>query len=294
MSARNPIIAITGSSGSGAYRVGTVFSHIAWREKIKPLLVNGSGFHSYDRDEMRQAVTTAVKDGRHLSHFSPDGNRLDLLEAFLKEFAESGSGHYREYLHTESDARRAGGKTGGFTDWMPVPEGTDLLVYQGLHGAYKSLEVDILRWVDYSIGVTPIVNLEWIKKIHNDTLNRGYSLEEVKGIIESRLYDYVHHITPQFSNTDVNFQRVPLVDTSNPFIARDIPSLDESIVIISFRQPQKHNFPYLMKMIEGSFMSRPNTIVVPGGKIEYAMELLLNPVVSEMMGRRRQILQSEQ
>lgn len=293
MSARNPIIAITGSSGSGAYRVGTVFSHIAWREKIKPLLVNGSAFHSYDRDEMRQAVAAAAEQGRHLSHFSPDGNRLDLLEAFLQEFGQSGGGHYREYLHTDSDARRAGGKLGGFTDWVPVPAGTDLLVYQGLHGAYKSDKVDILRLVDYSVGVTPIVNLEWIKKIHNDTLNRGYSLTEVKGIIESRLYDYVHHITPQFSNTDVNFQRVPLVDTSNPFIARDVPSLDESIVIVNFRRPHKQNFSYLMKMIDGSFMSRPNTIVVPGGKMEYAMELLLNPVVKEMMERRRQILQAD-
>lgn len=293
MSVKNPIIAITGSSGSGSYRVGTVFNHIAWREKIKPLIIRGSAFHSYDRDEMRQAVIAAAKEGKHLSHFSPEGNRLDLLAAFLKEYAETGTGRYRSYLHTESEARDAGGKVGGFTDWKQVPADTDLLVYQGLHGAYRDDEVNIAQLADFTVGVTPIVNLEWIKKIHNDTLNRGYSLEEVKGVIENRLYDYVRHITPQFSNTDVNFQRVPLVDTSNPFVARDIPALDESIVIISFRKPETQNFPHLMKMIEGSFMSRPNTIVVPGGKIEYAMELLLEPVVKTMMDKRRHLIGAE-
>ena len=290
MSVKHPIIAITGSSGSGSYRVGTVFSHIAWREKIRPLVIRGSAFHRYERDEMRLAVAAAAEAGKHLSHFSPEGNRLDLLEALLKEFSETGGGQYREYLHTERDARDAGGTLGGFTDWKQIPEGTDLLVYQGLHGAYRNAEVDITALVDFTVGVTPIVNLEWIKKIHNDTLNRGYTLEEVKHIIENRLYDYVDHITPQFSNTDVNFQRVPLVDTSNPFVARDIPELAESIVIISFREPEKQNFPYLMKMIDGSFMSRPNTIVVPGGKIEHAMELLLNPVVKTMMEKRRELL----
>lgn len=289
MSVKNPIIAITGSSGSGAYRVGTIFSHIAWREKIRPLVVKGSAFHSFDRDEMRQAVATAASEGKHLSHFSPEGNRLDLLAAFLKEYSDTGGGQYREYLHTESDARKAGGKVGGFSEWKQVPEGTDLLVYQGLHGAYKNAELDIAQLADFIVGVTPIVNLEWIKKIHNDTLNRGYTLEEVKRVIENRLYDYVRHITPQFSNTDVNFQRVPLVDTSNPFVARDVPELDESMVIISFKQPETQDFPYLMKMIEGSFMSRPNTIVAPGGKMEYAMELLLDPVVKSMMERRGQV-----
>ncbi|MCB1852307.1 MAG: phosphoribulokinase [Gammaproteobacteria bacterium] len=292
MSDKYPIIAITGSSGSGIYRVSTVFSHIAWREKIKPLIVNGSAFHRYERDEMQRAVREAQADGRHLSHFSPDGNRLDLLADFLAEFAQQGTGRYREYLHTEAEAREAGGKVGGFTEWRPVPEGTDLLVYQGLHGAYKGGDLDIGKLADYTVGVAPIVNLEWIKKIHNDTLNRGYSLDEVKEIINNRLFDYVNHITPQFGHTDVNFQRVPLVDTSNPFITRDVPSLDESVVVIRFNRSRKQEFPYLMKMINGSFMSRPDTIVVPGGKMEYAMELILSPVVKAMMEKRAQLRQS--
>jgi phosphoribulokinase len=292
MSIKYPIIAITGSSGSGSYKVGNVFSHIAWRQKIRPLVVNGSAFHRYERDAMAQAVGEARERGQHLSHFSPNGNRLDELEAFLREFSQTGRGRYREYLHTEKQAENAGGTVGAFSDWKEVEEGTDLLVYQGLHGAYRADGLDIAALADFSIGVAPIVNLEWIQKIHNDIIHRGYSLEEVKETIRERLHDYVRHITPQFSNTDINFQRVPLVDTSNPFISRDVPSCDESIVVIRFRYPDSVDFPHLLKMIEGSYMSRRNTIVVPGGKMEYTMELLINPLVQTMMERRREAMAS--
>ena len=187
-----------------------------------------------------------------------------------------------------SDARRLNKPMGTFTPWEPIPDDVDLLVYKGLHGTYIGNGIDLSQYSDFSIGVAPIVNLEWIQKIHNDITNRGYSLEAVKRIIKSRLEEYVRCITPQFSKTDVNFQRIPLVDTSNPFITRDVPSCDESMVVIRFRFPNRFDFPYMLKMIEGSFMSRRNTIVVPGGKMEYAMELLLNPIVEEMMEKRRQ------
>lgn len=36
-------------------------------------------------------------------------------------------------------------------------------------------------------------------------------------------------------------------------------------------------------MIDGSFMSRMNTLVVPGGKMVFAMELILAPLIEEMM-----------
>lgn len=109
------------------------------------------------------------------------------------------------------------------------------------------------------------------------------------------MHDYVHFITPQFSNTDINFQRVPTVDTSNPFIARDIPTADESFIVIRFRDPAKFevDFPYLLAMLQGSFMSRRNTIVVPGGKMGFAMEIILAPIIDELMGRRRGSFKSE-
>jgi phosphoribulokinase len=134
----------------------------------------------------------------------------------------------------------------------------------------------------------PIVNLEWIQKIFRDNEERGYTAEAIVDTILRRMPDYVKYITPQFSRTDINFQRVPTVDTSNPFIARDIPTPDESLVVIRFRDPKKFgtDFPYLLNMVHDSFMSRPNTLVVPGGKMGMAMEIILAPIIHEILGRR--------
>ncbi|WP_428604641.1 phosphoribulokinase [Sedimenticola sp.] len=289
MSIKYPIIVITGSSGSGSNRVSDVFRHIAWREKIRHLVVDGSAFHRYERDEMALKIEEACADGRYLSHFSPEGNRLDLLESLFREFASDGTGKFRHYLHTEDQALEYRQAAGTFTEWESLPPDLDLLVYQGLHGAFANDGIDIKQHVDLTLGVAPIVNLEWIQKIHTDIRNRGYTLDAVRAVIQHRLHDYVHYITPQFSNTDINFQRIPLVDTSNPFEAQDMPENDESMVVISFREPRDHDFAFLLKRIDGAFMSRRNSLVVPGGKMEFAMELLLNPLVHEMMERRRQL-----
>jgi len=251
--------------------------------------VDGSAFHRYERDEMASRVEEASAGGRHLSHFSPEGNRLDLLESLFREFSFDGTGQYRHYLHTQEQAQQHGQEVGTFTPWESLPPNLDLLVYQGLHGAFTGPEVNIQRHVDLTLGVAPIVNLEWIKKIHVDIRNRGYTLDALRAAIQHRLHDYVHYITPQFSQTDINFQRIPLVDTSNPFDARDMPENDESMVVISFRDPRNHDFAFLLNRIDGAFMSRRNSLVVPGGKMEFAMEMLLNPLVHEMMERRRQL-----
>lgn len=62
--------------------------------------------------------------------------------------------------------------------------------------------------------------------------------------------DYINYITPQFSRTHLNFQRVPTVDTSNPFAAKGIPSLDESFVVIHFRNLEGIDFPRLLAMLQ--------------------------------------------
>jgi phosphoribulokinase len=146
--------------------------------------------------------------------------------------------------------------------------------------------VDVAQHVDLLLGVVPSMNLEWIQKIHRDCTTTGCSVEASIATILRRLDDYVHFIIPQFSLTDINFQRIPLVDTSNPFIAREIPTLDESMVVIRFREPQKFDFPYLMRKIDGAFMSRPNSMVVPGGKMAHAMEIVCTPIIHGMMEKK--------
>lgn len=288
MSKKHPIIAVTGSSGAGTSTVKVAFEHIFYREKVKPVIIEGDSFHRYDRVEMRKAVAKALEQGRNLSHFGAEANLFKELEDLFRQYGETGTGKRRYYLHSEEEAAPFNQEPGTFTPWEDITTDTDLLFYEGLHGGVTTDEANIAKHVDLLIGVVPIVNLEWIQKTHRDTKERGYHPSDVTDTILRRMYDYVHYITPQFSLTDINFQRVPTVDTSNPFVARDIPTPDESFVVIRFRDPTKFNidFPYLLAMIHDSFMSRRNSIVVPGGKMGLAMEIIFTPIIDEMIKHR--------
>jgi phosphoribulokinase len=290
MSKKHPVIAVTGSSGAGTTTVKVAFEHIFRRSNLNPVVVEGDSFHRFNRVEMKAAMKTAEDQGNHhFSHFGEDANIFDKLEELFKSYAETGTGKKRYYLHSDEEAAEHNArlstscKPGEFTPWEDIPAGTDLLFYEGLHGGVRTKTADVAKYVDLLIGVVPVVNLEWIQKIHRDTAQRGYSPEAVTDTILRRMHEYVHYITPQFSRTDINFQRVPLVDTSNPFIARDIPTPDESVIVIRFRDHKAMDFPYLLQMIPSAFMSRPNTIVVPGPKMGFAMELILAPRIEQML-----------
>jgi phosphoribulokinase len=297
MSVKHPVIAVTGSSGAGTTTVKNAFEHIFFREKITPLVMEGDSFHSLDRAAFKEATAKHDEAGNNFfSHFGPEANHFDKIEETFKAYGKKGKCKRRYYIHSDEEAvfhnERLGGTdytAGQFTPWEDIKEKTDLLFYEGLHGLVKTDEADIAGQVDLGIGVVPVVNLEWIQKIFRDNSQRGYSADVIVDTILRRMPDYVHYITPQFSNTDINFQRVATVDTSNPFIARDIPTPDESFVVIRFRDPKKFNvdFPYLMNMIPNSFMSRRNTIVVPGGKMGYAMELILAPIIHDILENKR-------
>jgi phosphoribulokinase len=288
MSVKHPIIAITGSSGAGTTSVTRTFENIFRREKVTAAIIEGDSFHRYDRLEMRKRAAEAEKQGdKNFSHFGPTTNLFSELETLFRTYGQTGSGKRRKYLHDHEEAAPYKQDPGTFTPWEDVPKGTDLLFYEGLHGAVVTPEVNIAQHPDLLIGVVPVINLEWIQKLWRDKSKRGYSTEAVTDTILRRMPDYVNYICPQFVHTHVNFQRVPMVDTSNPFIARDIPSPDESMVVIRFAKPKGIDFQYLRSMIDGSFMSRANTIVVPGGKMELAMQLIFTPFIWRMMERKR-------
>jgi phosphoribulokinase len=290
MSKKHPIIAVTGSSGAGTTTVKVAFEHIFLREGVNPVVIEGDSYHRYDRAAMKVAMKEAEESGNHsFSHFGPEANVFDKLEETFKSYGETGSCERRYYLHSDEEAKPFGQKPGEFTPWEKIESGTDLLFYEGLHGGIVTDDADVARYVDLLIGVVPIVNLEWIQKIFRDCEQRGYSTEAVTDTILRRMHDYVHYITPQFSRTDINFQRVPTVDTSNPFIARDIPTADESFVVIRFKDPKQLDvdFSYLLNMLKDSFMSRRNTIVVPAGKMGFAMEIILAPIIENMLAARK-------
>jgi phosphoribulokinase len=291
MSERHPIIAITGSSGAGTTSVTRTFDNIFRRENIRSAIIEGDSFHRYDRKQMKMKMAEAEKTGdMNFSHFGPDTNLFAELENLFCTYSEKGTGKCRKYLHDSEEAMHYNQDPGTFTAWEDLPADTELLFYEGLHGAVVHDTVDIARYPDLLIGVVPVINLEWIQKLWRDKAKRGYSTEAVTDTILRRMPDYVNYICPQFSRTHVNFQRVPCVDTSNPFIAREIPAPDESFVVIRFANPKGIDFQYLLNMIADSFMSRANTIVVPGGKMELAMQLIFTPFIWRMMERKQRAL----
>jgi phosphoribulokinase len=289
MSAKHPIIAITGSSGAGTTSVMRTFEQIFRREGVTAAFVEGDAFHRYDRAQMRERMAEELARGNHhFSHFGPEANLLAELEQLFHDYAETGRGRARKYLHSEAEAAQHGGEPGSFTPWEELPANTDVLFYEGLHGAAVTDTVNVARHPDLLIGVVPVINLEWIQKLHRDRTARRHTTEAVTDTILRRMHHYVHCICPQFTRTHINFQRVPVVDTSNPFIARHIPTPDESMLVIRFADPRGIDFPYLLSMLHGSFMSRANTIVAPGGKIDLAMQLILTPMIWRLMERRKQ------
>lgn len=290
MSVKHPIIAITGSSGAGTTSVTRTFENIFRRERLKAAIVEGDSFHRYDRKDMKQAMADAEASGNSsFSHFGEEANLFEKLEQLFREYGETGRGIARKYLHNEEEAAPFGQPPGTFTAWEELPD-SELLFYEGLHGAVVTGTANVAQHPDLLVGVVPVVNLEWIQKIHRDRNTRGYSTEAVTDVILRRMPDYVHYIVPQFQRTHINFQRVPVVDTSNPFIARTIPTADESLVVIRFANPKGFDFPYLLSMLHDSWMTRANTIVCPGGKMELAMQLIFTPMVMRLMERRRKAL----
>ena len=288
MSVKHPIIVITGSSGAGTSTVRSTFEEIFRREGVVPAIVEGYAFHRYDRHEMQEKMIEMQRQGYvNFSHFGPEANLFEELEALFKEYGERGSGKVRRYLHNDEDARPFWLKAGMFTALEDLPAATNVLFYEGLHGAVKTDKVNIARHADLLIGIVPSINLEWIQKLHRDKSACGETPEAVVETVLRRMPDYINYICPQFSDTHVNFQRVPIVDTSNPFTARHIPSLDESMLVIRFRDPRGVDFPYLLTMLKESFMSRANTIVCPGGNMPLAMQLIFTPMIWKLMERKR-------
>src|SRR6202042_1288251 len=288
MSIRHPIIAVTGSSGAGTTTVMKSFAHIFRREGIKAQVIEGDSFHRYNRVEMRERVRAAdTGSGPQISHFGPEANLLAELAGVFAEYGASGRGKVRRYAHDIPESKELGVEPGTFTDWQGMTPDSDLLFYEGLHGAYVGGGIDVARHVDLLVGVVPIINLGWSHKLHRDRHHRGYPHDAVVETILRRMPDYINHICPQFSRTHVNFQRVPTVDTSNPFIAKDIPTADESMVVIRFANPKGIDFPYLVSMLHNSWMSRPNNIVVPGGQMGLAMQFIFTPMILRLIDLQR-------
>ena len=289
MSRAHPIVAVTGASGAGTTSVQQTFKSICAQAKFRAVFVEGDSFHRYEREEMRKLIDAWERTaGRTISHFGPEANLLEELETLFNDYGHEGIGRARLYLHDENTAKAYGQKTGVFTEWSDIEAESDILIYEGLHGGAITDVVNIAQHVDLLIGVTPTINLEWIQKLHRDQKDRGHSIEDVTQTILRRMPDYIEHIVPQYSRTHINFQRVPTVDTSNPFSNAGIPSPSESLIVVRFNDPSQQEIDDIIQSIRGSFQSKEDCLVVPGQTFEQTLELVLKPRVTKLIINSRQ------
>jgi phosphoribulokinase len=283
MSRAHPIVAVTGASGAGTTNVQKTFKSICGQEKYHACFVEGDSFHKYDRDAMRQLIDAWERTaGRSISHFGPEANLLNELETLFSNYGMNGTGQTRQYLHNDESARTHGQKVGTFTEWTAVDK-SDLLIYEGLHGGIITDEVNVAQHVDLLIGITPTINLEWIQKLHRDQRDRGHTVDDVTQTILRRMPDYIEYIVPQFSRTHINFQRVPTVDTSNPFSNTGIPSAGESLIVVRFNDPNQQEIDDIINGIGGSFQTKDDCIVVPGQSFEQTLALVITPRLNKLI-----------
>ena len=293
MSAEHPIIAIISPSGAGSSSVTKAFEHIFWRERVKAVYIQGSAFHRYDRKQMQQEIQNAKAQGQVLSHYGPEANHLNKLESLFFEYATVGTGLARYYLHTRKFAEQYGQEPGTFTPWKKLPNNSDLLLYRGLHGAAIWDDIDISQYPDLMIGIAPNINLEWIRKMKRDYTLRDYTPDQVRETIIERMRDYVEHITPQFSRTHINFQMIPVVDTSDPFSAIDEPNEEECYLVVNFQKIETPDFARLMHLIPEAKMSGNKTLLVPGSQMIHVLEVILMPIIHKLVEKSREIRKVE-
>jgi len=307
MSVDHPIIAVTGASGAGTTVVQQAFREIFFRQKIRAVFVEGNGFLRYDDDESEKRVSDALAEGQHISCYGPELNDFDALQKLFGEYSHSGSGRMRCKL-SEENACQHDLPAGGFSPWQNLPLESDCLFYEGMHGGVvanswtrrkqqqtppteerrsaRNNGVNVAQYVDLLIGVVPAINLQWIQRIHHERVLRKRSAQQTTDHIVQQLQDYIHFIVPQFSLCDINFQRMPVVDTSNPFEADRVPADFESMLVVSFREPDKHEVSDYVKRIPNARLSGRKSLLIPGGQLQHALDVICAPMIEALIAAK--------
>ncbi len=291
MSKQHPVVAVTGSSGAGTTFVKKAFERIFDAKNLNVSIVEGDSFHKFERADMKVEVEKSRAAGKVLTHFAENANHFDKLEALFKQYGQDGTGQKRYYIHSDEEAVEHNARLGTdlepgqFTPWEDIESGSDLMFYEGLHGGVKTPNSDVASQVDLLVGVVPAVNIEWIQKIHRDTSERPYTPEQVAEIILDRMPDYVEFITPQFDNTHINFHRIPLVDTSNPFSGQAVPAPEDSLVVTTVRIDgvDLKSVADALPADAMAFMQNDNTLVYKGSYMVDVMDQMLTPIIDTLM-----------
>lgn len=307
MSLDHPIIAVTGASGAGTTMVQQAFKEIFYRQGIKAAFAEGDAFLRYSDTETEKIISHALAEGRHISCYGPDLNNFQQLESLFSQYSEQGSGRLR-YKVSQENQHRYSQPVGEFTEWQDVPVDTDCLFYEGMHGGVvadtwtrrkdngvtvendrrtpENKGVDVVQYVDLLIGVVPAINLEWIQRIHHDQHTKQCSAQKTTDNIVEQLRDYIHFIVPQFSVSDINFQRMPVVDTSNPFDVDRVPAEYESVIVVSFKEPAKHDVVNYASRIDDARLTGRNSLLIPGGQLQHALDVICAPLIEALIAEK--------
>ena len=307
MSVDHPIIAVTGASGAGTTVVQQAFKEIFFRQKIHAVFAEGNGFLRYDDGDCEKHVADALAEGHHISCYGPELNDFQRLESLFREYSNSGTGRMR-YKLSEENARQHDLPPGGFTPWQDLPLESDCLFYEGMHGGVvadswtrrkqqltppsgdrrseRNSGVNVAQYVDLLIGVVPAINLQWAQRIHHERVLSNRPAEQTTEHIVQQLQDYIHFIVPQFSLSDINFQRMPVVDTSNPFDLDRVPADYESVLVVSFREPDKHDVASYARRIPRARLSGRKSLLIPGGQLQHALDVICAPIIETLIAAR--------
>ena len=308
MSVEHPIVSVTGSSGAGTSFVKRAVETIFERENLKVAIIEGDSFHKYSRVEMRAKVAESKANGGSvLTHFAEAANEFNKLEELFASYKETATGKKRYYIHSDEEADEHNARLGTdlvpgeFTPWEEIEADTDIMFYEGLHGMVKRKDHgpkegmhDVSQYVDLGIGVAPVVNIEWMQKIYRDTSERPYSVTQVRDTIMERMDDYMETIVPQFHRTHVNFQRVPLVDTSDPFSTQTEtapmgPAPEDSLIITHVRHDEV-DLSTIVGKIEGAWLQNEHTMICSGTQMVMAMDIIMTPIIQNLIAKKRKAM----
>ena len=310
MSVQHPIVSVTGSSGAGTSFVKRAVETIFKRENLKVAIIEGDSFHKYSRIEMRAKVSESKENGGSvLTHFAEAANEFNKLEDLFASYKETATGKKRYYIHSDEEADEHNARLGTnllpgeFTPWEEIEEDTDIMFYEGLHGMVKRMDHgpkegmhDVSQHVDLGVGVAPVVNIEWMQKIYRDTSERPYSVSQVRDTIMERMDDYMETIVPQFHRTHVNFQRIPLVDTSDPFSTQTEnapmgPAPEDSLIITHVRHDEV-DLSTIVGQIEGAWLQNDHTMICSGTQMVTAMDIIMTPIIQKLIAKKRAAMAS--
>ena len=167
MSAKHPVIAVTGFSGAGTTTTGVAFRKIFQQLNIRAAELEATASTLHPAGNGR-GDPQGARSGRDISYFGPGPTTSACCSRALSSTAK----RHRPFAQVPAHLRRSGAYNPGAGHLHPVGATAGADRRAVLRGAARRCgreHHDVASHVDLLVGVVPIVNLEWIQKLIRDT-----------------------------------------------------------------------------------------------------------------------------